>query len=666
MKRFPFTERRGAFPASGLFSHAIAAVLLAAFHDAATADTYTWLASPPNGYWDTSSLNWSGGTGKWEDNASAPNNAIFGSSSQTAVTVPSGQTRLVGDLTVGSAAFKFQTGTISVAGTISTGAQTDFNGPLASGRADGSLHLSSNGKNIYLRGNNTQTSTVIDGPMTLSPGKDAVFGQVPANPADNIIVNADGVTLFGNGTFAINANRTLRIASGLTLKTASKSDGCLTYGNLVVAPPSSGLNYSTNTAISVTGKYSWGPVVFDPGAGRTNSFGRLDLADGGHATIKSGATLVSGVTDALNVAGDGSSFGTGKGKGDLLVEGGTLYAPQNGIRANVKSCGQVRVKNGGRIDMPNGDWRNGDGSRGKLEIGNGGEFAVKWIRLSESGSAKSEVFLNAGGVMRVSWMTVTGTGTCDFHLDGGTFRLLLQNSGLFNTGADWSNVRFLVEAGGAVLDTSDGWDIWWKRPLVSGAANDGGLTKTGSGGLILTAANSYNGATRFSGGNVQARADGALPNGTRLVLSDGCTVDFRDWDSSSARYSVNRIASVEGSGTLNNCANLHVTNAIAPSVSGTVAFNNPCELRGNYVVSGNASSCGLLKVASGQSISGLRLTLADASALDKGKRYGILATVSGSFSGQFDESALPDGWKIKYAASSATLSYTQPTTIIMR
>ena len=75
MKRFPFPERRGAFPASGLFSHAIAAALLAAVPDAATADTYTWLDSPPNGNWDTSSLNWSGGTGKWEDNASAPSSA---------------------------------------------------------------------------------------------------------------------------------------------------------------------------------------------------------------------------------------------------------------------------------------------------------------------------------------------------------------------------------------------------------------------------------------------------------------------------------------------------------------------------------------------------------------------------------------------------------------
>ena len=603
------------------------------------------------------------------DDASAPNNAVFGSSSQTTVTVtvPSGETRLVNNLTVGSTAFKFQTGTISVAGTISTGAQTDFNGPLASGRADGSLHFSSNGKNIYLRGNNTQTSTVIDGPMTLNAGKDEVFGPAPATPADNILVNADNVTLFGNGTFAINDNSTLRIASGLTLKTASKSDGLLTYNNLILAPPSSGLDYSTDTAISVSGKYSWGPVVFDPGAGRTNAFGRLDLADGGHATIKSGATLVSGATDALNVAGDGSSFGTGKGKGDLLVEGGTLYAPQSNIRANVSAFGQVRVQNGGRIDMPNGDWRNGNGTPGRLAIGNGGEFDVYTLRLSGSTSTKSEISLNAGGVMRVGWMTLTGTGSkCDFHLNGGTFRLLRSNNSLFNTGADWSSTRFLVEAGGAVFDTSDGWDIWWKQPLVSGTANDGGLTKSGSGKLILTVANSYNGATRFSGGTVQVHADGALPDGTTLVLSDGCTVNFRDYDSSEVRYSENWVARVEGSGTLNNSANLHVTNAIAPSASGTIAFNNQCDLRGDYAVSGDANGCGLLRVASGQSISGLRLTLADASALDKGKRYGILATASGSFSGQFDESALPDGWKIKYTASAATLSYTQPTTIIMR
>ncbi len=50
--------------------------------------TYTWLASPANGNWDTSSLNWSDGTTDgvaWVDDASAPNDAVFGTTSTKSV-----------------------------------------------------------------------------------------------------------------------------------------------------------------------------------------------------------------------------------------------------------------------------------------------------------------------------------------------------------------------------------------------------------------------------------------------------------------------------------------------------------------------------------------------------------------------------------------------------
>ena len=88
------------------------------FAASAGATDYTWLAAPANAIWDTSSANWSGGSGTWVDDASAPNNATFGSSSKTTLTVPAGETRLVGNLTVNLPSLRFNTGTISVAGAI--------------------------------------------------------------------------------------------------------------------------------------------------------------------------------------------------------------------------------------------------------------------------------------------------------------------------------------------------------------------------------------------------------------------------------------------------------------------------------------------------------------------------------------------------------------------
>ena len=63
--------------------------------------TYTWLDSPANGTWDTSSLNWSDGTTDgvaWVDDASAPNDAVFGTSSTKSVSI--GSRREVNDLTI--------------------------------------------------------------------------------------------------------------------------------------------------------------------------------------------------------------------------------------------------------------------------------------------------------------------------------------------------------------------------------------------------------------------------------------------------------------------------------------------------------------------------------------------------------------------------------------
>lgn len=659
---------------------AFAAVLASA--PLAGAADYTWLGST-SGNWN-SDANWSDGTTSglpWVDDASSPTNAIFGSSStRTTVTVPSGETRRVGNLTVGDKKHTFSgSGTISVAGTLAANVDATFNTPLASGRADGSLHVtSSNGKIAFLYGRNTQTSTVLESYIWFAPNRDASFGTVPSSPTDNILVTGN-VTLFGDcthgdGNFAINQNRTLRISPGKFIQVGAS--GTLTFKNLIVANPSSGLDFSTDTYFKVASNWTR-LIVLDPGAGRTNAFGRL-WVDNSCAKIASGTTLVAGPLQSngygytggsapLCVVGNGSSWATDRGY--LAIEGGTLYAPQNNVYVDVHSFGQVVVQNGGKIAMPHVEWLNGHNSRGRLTIGTRGEVAVHKFRLSGSGSAASEINLNQGGLLRTTQMYLySNSQACDFNFNGGVFRLLTNvGSNLFGNPTDsgkWGSVRFRVLAGGAVFDTSDGWNMWWQRPLVSGAANDGGLAKSGSGQLIMTAANAYNGPTSLSGGTVQIRADGGLPAGTKLTLS-GCTVDFSDYGSP-ARLSENWVSRIEGSGTLTHCDNLHVTNAIAPSANATVTFNNTCELRGGYVVSGDASGCGLLRVASGQSISDLRLTLANASALDKHRRYGILETVSGSFSGQFDESALPDGWKVKYTASSAILSYQLPTTILFR
>ena len=250
--------------------------------------TYTWLASPADATWNTTSLNWNDGTTSgvsWVDDAANPNNAMFGTSSKATVSV--GTAHYVNNLTIGGSAYTFNgNGPISVAGTITLNSQLTCNTPLASGRADGSLHFSGTDWSIgFLKGQNTQTSTYLEGNVFFAPDSDGRFGVVPASPAANVFV--DGVvTIFASAPVTVNGNRTIRIASGKALLTGSNHS--ITFKNQIVADNTEGYDHSRDTYLRLRDNWT-GLITLDPGEGRTNSFGRLQ-------NIKSRLKIASGVT----------------------------------------------------------------------------------------------------------------------------------------------------------------------------------------------------------------------------------------------------------------------------------------------------------------------------------------------------------------------------------
>ena len=107
--------------------------------------TYTWLSTPADGNWNTSSLNWSDGTTDgvaWVDDVSNPNDAVFGTTSTKSVSI--GSRRTVNNLTFTGNEYSLSgNGPLAVAGSVilSTGS-TFFRNVLTSGREDGSLHFS--------------------------------------------------------------------------------------------------------------------------------------------------------------------------------------------------------------------------------------------------------------------------------------------------------------------------------------------------------------------------------------------------------------------------------------------------------------------------------------------------------------------------------------------
>ena len=636
---------------------------------------YTWMASPATATWDGTSLNWNSGEA-WADG----NNAVFGSSSETTVAV--GSERLVNDLTINNVAYTFNgTGPLRVAGTITPVGAKDqhFNVPLASGRNDGSLHFYATGvdwRSAYLDCvNNLQTSTVLDGTVFLMAKGDGSFGPVPATPATNIVIESGNPTIYGNASFTVHSNRIVKIKSGAALWTGSNSP--FTYKAQIVAEPEDDSDYSEDTLVKI--RSNWGGLVtFDPGENRTNAFGRLFI-DTRRLKLASGVTVVTGPATSTGesaityVKGNGSAFSTDRGY--LLVEGGELHSPKmTGDRyVDVGAYGQVVVTNGGKVVMPECvQWINGLNSPGKLTVADGGSLAVEKLRVSQSGANQSEVHLDDGGLIAVYQLRMDNASTGLFAFNGGCLQALRETR-VFHEGAaaSWANVSFTVGEKGAGFDLSNGVNLWWGKPLQSGAAADGGLFKQGSGILVLLSANAYNGPTVLESGRIQARVDNALPAGTTLRLVGGTGTRFiaTTYETENPqRDTAQAIGRVEGSGELDFMTASSVTGSIAPSADGVITFLTTCALSGDYEVTADANGCSCLEVATGQDISHLTVKVANPAALDKDAdrdAYKILDSENG-YTGRFDANELPDGWYLRHTADAVFLCFEKPFILIVR
>ncbi len=625
---------------------------------------YTWMSSPASANWDTTSLNWNSGEA-WSDG----NNAIFPASTSSK-TITLSAARTANNVTVNGTGYTFTGGKLmTVAGKFSVpftaSGQTCT---LADGFGGDSAHIGGNSVGtIYMgwAGAPTVKTTYLEDTVVIAPNDRRCFGPDPSAPSTNIVAAGPSPSLYANGNINLAPNRIMRVASGAGVHLGAANGKTLTFGP-VAADPSPGLDFSTNTFVSIP-SYWGGAVVFNPGADSTNVLGRLlvkrnlKLASG-VTRIGSAVFLGTGDNAALHVQGNGSAFDPARG---LLVDGARLEIPQTGRYVDVNKCGQVTVTNGGAV-VATGvsvEWLNGLATPGRLTVVDGGDFTVNILRVSQAGG--SEIHLDEGGTIRAAHLKMDATARGLFAFDGGTFQSRASGDGrdLFSgSAANWANVTFSVGAKGANFDTSNGQNIWWDYPLTSGAATDGGVTKTGSALLIFRTANNYNGPTAVEAGGVQARADNAIPVGSTLRLGGGtATFDAHTYETESPQRETSQsIGRVEGSGVLYHMAESHVTGAVAPSVGGSLTFAEFCDFQCDYEIRGNDTGCGSLVLrGAGQDISGITLQAGDMAAMDMHAprgTYPILSAPNG-YTGRFSVGAgFPsDKWDVRYSPNAALL-----------
>ncbi|MBC7782276.1 MAG: autotransporter-associated beta strand repeat-containing protein [Burkholderiales bacterium] len=150
--------------------------------------------------------------------------------------------------------------------------------------------------------------------------------------------------------------------------------------------------------------------------------------------------------------------------------------------------------------------------------------------------------LNGGGTTTTTnlnggtlWTNnITTTNTAILNLNGTLIKAEDNNAAYIAASAA---LTMNVLAGGAKIDTA-GWnglgkEIRIDEGFLNGVVGDGGLTKSGLGRLIIAGANTYDGASRVTGGTLQFATQASLYNNnvaqwtaTNLVVDSGATAAF--------------------------------------------------------------------------------------------------------------------------------------------
>ncbi|WP_426391824.1 autotransporter outer membrane beta-barrel domain-containing protein [Variovorax sp. R-27] len=315
------------------------------------------------------------------------------------------------------------------------------------------------------------------------------------------------------------------------------------------------------------------------GGGDGANLGGMNGGDGGAGVLNLNGTALN-VTNTLLIGGAGGGGGSGGapftrggnggtgGSGMLTATGGAtitvgtqLYiGGLGGTGGNCGCSGNGGAGGAGVFNLGDGSTLNLTGAaftingNGTLNIGNatangttagtvtglvGSITNAGTINFNQSDATYTfataiagtgAVVQNASGITFLtgantySGATIVNAGLINFSNGGnlGTGRITLNGGGLQWAAANTTDISGRLNALGASGGTFDtnGNDV----TLASGISGTGGLTKTGTGTLTLTNANSYTGETTISNGTLKLAGAGTLAGATGVSLTGGSAV----------------------------------------------------------------------------------------------------------------------------------------------
>ncbi len=519
---------------------------------------------------------------------------------------------------VGTAAVKLgsQSLTITNAGSGNSGR---FSGAITGGGIGGGSGggLTLSGGEQFLSGTNTYT-----GVTTVSFSALALSGS-------GSIANSSLVTVENLGEFDISF-----LTSGASIKSlgGDNTSQVTLGGNTLTITQGNSTFYGQIRDGGLSECICVGSIAI---TGGTETFAGANRYSGG-TTISGGTLIISGVgtlganTGSTTITGGTLDLGgtTGVQQASLTQSGGTVQNGTLTLSSNYTMSGGTLASNATIVaalfEMSAGNVAGVLSGSGELDKTGSGTLTLLGANTYSGNTVVT------GGTVAIGNSSAFGTGNVTFG-DGTTLAFVAN-------GLTLTNLFSLVGAD-PTIDT--GTNTITMGGVISGA---GALTKLGSGTLILSANNTYTGATTVAVGTLDV---------TGSIAASGLTT-------------VNSAAILTGTGTVGN-ASILTGGTLAPGngtpgSSITVAGNLAFQSAALFLVQVNPATASFANVTGTAALGGATVSAVFANGSYIAKRYTILigtGGVSGTF-GSLVNSNLPSGFSdsLSYDATHAYLNLT--------
>ena len=377
-------------------------------------------------------------------------------------------------------------------------------------QSGGTLHKNNNGNFIVGDGGNALFN--LSGGAVTNDGELWVGNSGGGHFAT---INMSGGYLEANNWFQVGrgaATALLNFSGGTIHKTSGG-------GNFIIGDNNAGRVIQTGGTFTDDNQYWIGnnsggqTCELDMTNGILNVGGEMWVGQGGSGV---GVMNLAGGTV---IVGSWLAIGRESAQGTLNLSGGSLTMGGGGnlsIAHNSGASGTVNQTGGAFTNVASETWIGENGAAGTWNM-SGGTAAFGVVHLAQNADASGTVQLD-GGVITASEVSMPSAGFSTFSFNGGTLAASASNTN-FMHGLSLA----YVEAGGAVIDSGVN-AIAIEQPLIDGGG--GGLTKNGTGALLLNGNNSYSGATTVTAGTLGGHGTltGPLVVQSGAILSPGVAI----------------------------------------------------------------------------------------------------------------------------------------------